>query len=121
MQPDSFPSGEVEGKCYNEVAFTYQDPHFLGELIQICTRFMLKIYAAIRCLLAIPGLIMIGIVRFYQFAISPMLGPNCRFHPTCSQYFIEAVKKYGVIRGALKGIWRIVRCNPWNPGGYDPP
>ncbi|MDR2704660.1 MAG: membrane protein insertion efficiency factor YidD, partial [Planctomycetaceae bacterium] len=41
--------------------------------------------------------------------------------PTCSTYMIEAVKKYGVIRGTLKGLWRILRCNPWNKGGYDPP
>ena len=50
-----------------------------------------------------------------------MLGPRCRFEPSCSTYFIESVRKYGAIRGALRGIWRICRCNPWNPGGYDPP
>ena len=60
-------------------------------------------------------------VRVYQLFISPLIGPCCRFQPTCSQYFIEAVQKYGVIRGSLKGIWRILRCNPFCKGGYDPP
>ena len=60
-------------------------------------------------------------IRGYQKLISPMIGPNCRFHPTCSQYTLEAIQKYGSIRGILKGCWRIMRCNPWNAGGYDPP
>lgn len=60
-------------------------------------------------------------VRFYQKAISPWLGANCRFHPSCSQYTIEAIEKYGVVRGIIKGAYRILRCNPWNPGGDDPP
>lgn len=60
-------------------------------------------------------------VQLYQLFISPIIGPCCRFQPTCSQYFIEAVEKYGVIRGSLKGIWRILRCNPFCKGGYDPP
>ncbi len=69
----------------------------------------------------IPAWILIGMARVYQYTLSPILGRHCRFHPTCSVYFIEAVKKYGAIRGACRGIWRICRCNPWNPGGYDPP
>lgn len=60
-------------------------------------------------------------VRFYQKAISPWLGANCRFHPSCSQYTIEAIEKYGVVQGIIKGAYRILRCNPWNPGGDDPP
>lgn len=64
---------------------------------------------------------LIACVRFYQRWISPCLPKMCRFEPSCSQYFIEAVQKYGPIKGTLKGIWRILRCNPWNPGGYDPP
>lgn len=65
--------------------------------------------------------LLISLVRFYQRAISPLLGANCRFMPTCSQYMIEAIQKYGVIRGVLKGTWRICRCHPFTPGGYDPP
>ncbi|GAA4465041.1 membrane protein insertion efficiency factor YidD [Novipirellula rosea] len=60
-------------------------------------------------------------IRFYQMAISPMLGPHCRFTPTCSQYAVEAIRKYGVLRGSVKAVWRILRCHPWHPGGYDPP
>lgn len=60
-------------------------------------------------------------IRGYQRWISPLLGPTCRFSPSCSQYTIEAIGKYGVLRGIGKGVWRIARCHPWNPGGYDPP
>lgn len=72
-------------------------------------------------LMRLPGRGLIGMVRVYQLLISPMLGPRCRFRPTCSTYFVESVRKYGAIRGSLRGIWRIIRCNPWFPGGYDPP
>ena len=72
-------------------------------------------------LLSIPGLLLIGLVRFHQWTIGPMLGRRCRFEPSCSEYFIGSVRKYGAIRGPLRGIWRICRCNPWNPGGDDPP
>jgi putative membrane protein insertion efficiency factor len=71
--------------------------------------------------LRLPSLLLVGMVRLYQCTLSPMLGRYCRFEPTCSQYFIESVRKYGAIRGSLRGIWRIIRCNPWTPGGYDPP
>lgn len=64
-------------------------------------------------------------VRLYQIVISPLIkatvGNVCRFEPSCSQYFIEAVRKRGAIRGSLAGLWRIIRCNPWNSGGHDPP
>lgn len=69
----------------------------------------------------LPGLILILCVRFYQICIGPLLGPVCRFEPSCSNYFIQAVKKYGAVRGAIKGVLRICRCHPWHPGGYDPP
>jgi putative membrane protein insertion efficiency factor len=60
-------------------------------------------------------------VRFYQVCLRPMLPALCRFEPSCSEYFIGAVHKYGPVRGACKGVYRICRCNPWNPGGFDPP
>ncbi|MCF7960064.1 MAG: membrane protein insertion efficiency factor YidD [Pirellula sp.] len=65
--------------------------------------------------------LLIATVRFYQRAISPLLGSNCRFSPTCSQYTIEAIEKYGAVRGVWKGIKRIARCHPFHQGGYDPP
>lgn len=82
---------------------------------------MSRIRETIGCLLRFPGRGVIGVIRVYQWLISPMLGPRCRFDPTCSTYFVESVRKYGVIRGSLRGMWRIIRCNPWFPGGYDPP
>ena len=60
-------------------------------------------------------------VKLYRIFISPMIGPHCRFQPTCSEYFIESVRKHGVVRGSLRGLWRICRCHPWSRGGYDPP
>ncbi len=79
----------------------------------------------LRKILAFPGavlsLMLILLVRFYQICIGPLLPAVCRFHPSCSQYFILAVRTHGPIRGAWKGVCRICRCHPWNPGGYDPP
>ncbi len=60
-------------------------------------------------------------VVFYRHTLGLFLGGHCRFEPSCSQYFIEAVRKYGPWRGACKGVARIGRCHPWHPGGYDPP
>jgi len=82
---------------------------------------MSKLHAAFSQIAHLPALTLIALVRVYQWLISPLLGRHCRFEPSCSQYFIEAVRKYGVIRGAAKGVWRICRCHPWHPGGYDPP
>ncbi len=72
-------------------------------------------------LLNLPGKCLIAMVRFYQRGISPLLGANCRFQPTCSEYMIEAIKKYGVLSGFARGVWRILRCHPFNRGGADPP
>ncbi|MBQ6662449.1 MAG: membrane protein insertion efficiency factor YidD [Firmicutes bacterium] len=64
--------------------------------------------------------IMILAIRFYQIFISPLFPSKCRFYPTCSTYFIQALQKYGVLKGSYLGIRRILRCHPGNPGGYDP-
>lgn len=64
---------------------------------------------------------MIRLIRIYQLFISPMLGPRCRFTPSCSQYGIEAIRKYGPFGGIWRTAWRILRCNPWCKGGHDPP
>jgi putative membrane protein insertion efficiency factor len=77
--------------------------------------------AIFRAIVSIPAWVLIVMVRVYQWTLSPIFGRQCRFQPSCSAYFIGAVKKYGAIRGAWRGIWRICRCNPWNPGGFDPP
>lgn len=64
--------------------------------------------------------IMIASIRFYQIFISPVLGKRCRFYPSCSQYMIEALKRYGIFHGSYLAVKRIMRCHPWHPGGYDP-
>ncbi|MFN3781814.1 MAG: membrane protein insertion efficiency factor YidD [Candidatus Kapaibacteriota bacterium] len=63
---------------------------------------------------------LIFLVRFYQTIISPLLPPSCRFYPTCSNYSLEAIQKYGAIKGLWMSIKRISKCNPMHPGGYDP-
>jgi hypothetical protein len=60
------------------------------------------------------------LIRLYQWTVSPLLGPRCRFYPSCSHYALEAIERFGVIRGVALGLWRLLRCNPWNLGGYDP-
>jgi len=72
-------------------------------------------------LLSVPRRAVICLVRCYQATLSRIVGQQCRFVPTCSEYFIQAVEAYGLFRGGLKGLWRILRCNPWSKGGYDPP
>ena len=62
----------------------------------------------------------IGLIKIYQFTLSPFLGKQCRFVPTCSQYGIEAIQKYGALKGSWLALKRIVRCNPWGGSGYDP-
>lgn len=65
--------------------------------------------------------VLLGAVSVYQVGISPLLGKNCRFVPTCSEYVREAVETFGPSRGAILGAWRILRCNPFGGHGYDPP
>lgn len=68
-----------------------------------------------------PQFFILVLIRFYQKIISPALPDNtCRFYPTCSHYGYQSVQKYGAIKGAFMAIYRILRCNPFNPGGYDP-
>ena len=62
----------------------------------------------------------ISLINIYKYLISPLLGNNCRYLPTCSEYTKEAVKKFGIISGIWLGLKRIIRCHPWGKGGYDP-
>ena len=64
--------------------------------------------------------LLIGLVKFYRMAISPYRPPCCRFYPTCSQYALEALEKYGAVKGGYLAVRRILRCNPFHKGGYDP-
>jgi putative membrane protein insertion efficiency factor len=79
------------------------------------------IHKTITTLRSLFATLLICLVRFYQIVLSPLLPPACRYEPSCSQYFILAVRKFGPVRGGWKGVCRICRCHPWHPGGYDPP
>ena len=61
-----------------------------------------------------------GLLRAYKRFVSPALPPACRFHPTCSEYAAEAVLLHGAAKGAALALWRVLRCNPWSRGGFDP-
>ena len=63
---------------------------------------------------------MLFLIRLYRRYISPMLGPHCRYTPPCSQYAIEAIEKFGALKGGWLALRRILRCHPFHPGGYDP-
>jgi putative membrane protein insertion efficiency factor len=72
-------------------------------------------------LMNFPRLILLAFIRFYQVTLSRGLPPNtCRFYPSCSHYGYQAVYKHGVLKGSLMAAWRVLRCNPFNRGGYDP-
>ncbi len=61
-----------------------------------------------------------ALLRAYQLLVSPLLGPRCRFHPSCSQYALDALAAHGTVRGGALALRRLARCHPWHPGGYDP-
>ena len=68
----------------------------------------------------LPRLVAMGLIRIYQILVSPLLGGNCRFLPSCSQYAMEALDRHGLFRGGWLAIKRLGRCHPFRPGGYDP-
>lgn len=61
-----------------------------------------------------------ALIRAYRYLISPLLGRHCRFHPSCSAYALLAIERFGVVRGLGLSAWRLLRCHPWHPGGFDP-
>jgi uncharacterized protein len=58
-------------------------------------------------------------IRLYQLAISPLMPARCKYHPSCSQYAVEAIRQFGILRGVVLAAWRLLRCNPWSHGGVD--
>ncbi|PKQ27233.1 MAG: membrane protein insertion efficiency factor YidD [Actinobacteria bacterium HGW-Actinobacteria-4] len=66
-----------------------------------------------------PRLALMGLVRLYQLTISPLLGPRCKYYPSCSHFGYEALRTHGALMGSLLAAWRILRCNPWSHGGVD--
>lgn len=79
-----------------------------------------KLKKIFKVIFSLPSVMLIQIIRIYQKFSPIKIVPSCRFYPTCSQYFIEALQKYGFIKGSYLGIKRILRCHPYNKGGYDP-
>lgn len=73
----------------------------------------------VTALVGLPRLVLLGALRLYQLYISPMRPPTCRFYPSCSQYAVLAVTRHGALRGTWLAARRLLRCNPWNPGGVD--
>lgn len=70
-------------------------------------------------LLRVPRSVVAALLRLYRLVISPLYGPTCRFYPSCSAYALEAVERFGVVRGGWLAVRRLSRCHPWNPGGVD--
>jgi len=68
----------------------------------------------------LPGRLVLGLIVAYQRWISPLIGPRCRFAPTCSEYAKQAIERHGIIGGGWRAAWRLIRCHPFHPGGYDP-
>jgi uncharacterized protein len=76
--------------------------------------------AALRFLVRLPARLVVGLLRVWQYLVSPVYGPTCRFYPSCSAYALEAVDRHGLVRGGWLALRRLGRCHPWNPGGVDP-
>lgn len=74
---------------------------------------------AVRAVTSLPRLGLVAIIRLYQLVISPLLGPRCKYYPSCSHYGLLAVRRHGAIRGVAMATWRVLRCNPWSHGGID--
>jgi len=72
-----------------------------------------------RLVITLPSHAVVALLRLYQRVVSPLYGSTCRFYPSCSQYALLSVQRHGVFRGARLAAWRLLRCNPWNPGGVD--
>jgi len=64
--------------------------------------------------------LIVSLIRLYQWTLSPLLGPKCRFHPSCSHYALEAIERFGILHGGWLTLKRLGRCHPWHPGGIDP-
>jgi putative membrane protein insertion efficiency factor len=74
---------------------------------------------ALRATLRLPRRVLVLLIRGYQRFLSPLTPPTCRFYPSCSAYAVIALERHGVVKGTRLAVWRILRCNPWNPGGVD--
>ncbi len=80
-----------------------------------------RLQRAGRAVWRLPRFLLVGIIRLYQHGISPWFPASCRYTPTCSEYAVLSLRKYGALRGTVLALWRIARCQPWGGHGYDPP
>ena len=67
-----------------------------------------------------PRMVLLAPIRLYQRVISPALPQRCKYYPSCSHYAVQAIREHGILRGLALAVWRVLRCNPWSHGGYDP-
>jgi uncharacterized protein len=67
-----------------------------------------------------PRRVLVFVIRAYQRLLSPMFGNRCKYHPSCSEYAVQAITRFGILRGLVLAAWRLLRCNPWSHGGFDP-
>ena len=89
-------------------------------ITKLISQILFPFTRVMRLIKAATMFLLLELVTFYSSMISPLLGDNCRFEPTCSAYMVESIKKRGVLIGLLKGFYRILRCSPLSKGGYDP-
>ena len=66
-----------------------------------------------------PRFAVIGLIEIYRWTVSPLVGNRCKYHPSCSQYALDALREYGFLKGSVLAAWRLLRCNPWSHGGVD--
>ena len=115
--PGGAPNNSRRGACkHNKITFMawiWAHPWF-----SICGYLLLESLAPVP--LQPTAWMLRGAIRAYQMTLSPAVPTICMFHPTCSQYGLEAVRKYGTLKGGMLATWRILRCNPFGRGGYDP-
>lgn len=125
-EPTSNNRIEIESPDEPEIQTLPQDGNSVASQIDVSERTVEKkdddtLKKMLRAIWNLPATIAIFLVRIYQWTLSPIIGRQCRFHPSCSNYYILAVRKYGFVSGTLRGFWRIVRCNPLCRGGEDFP
>ena len=84
------------------------------------SKLMALLKRAGRWIAGLPKRVFLALIQFYRKAISPHFPPSCRFSPTCSQYALQAIRKYGALKGGFMALKRVLKCNPFHPGGYDP-
>ena len=68
----------------------------------------------------LPGIVLVALIKVYQYTLSPLLGARCKYYPSCSNYALGAIREHGAFKGTGMAVWRIMRCNPFSNGGYDP-